>query len=69
MKIKIIEIDHDEVDGLSLTECGFMLGDVVEVSGYNQDGDLSVKAIRDTAFVSVGKEINLQKREYEVIEE
>lgn len=42
---------------------------MVEVSGQYKDGKLSVQAIRDTDFVSVGNEVSLQEGEYEVIEE
>lgn len=69
MKIKIIEVDHIENDELSLADCGFQIGDVVEVSGQYKDGNLSVQSIRDTEFVSIGNEISLQEGEYEVIEE
>lgn len=69
MKIKIIQVDHIEDDELSLADCGFQTGDVVEVSGHYKDGNLSVKAIRDTDYVSIGNEISLQEGEYEVIEE
>lgn len=69
MKVKIIEVDHIEVDELSLADCGFKVGDVVEVSGQYKDGNLSVKAIRETNFVSVGNEVSIQEGEYEVIEE
>lgn len=69
MKIKIIEVDHTEDDELSLADCGFQIGDVVEVSGQYKDGSLSVQAIRDTEFVSIGNEVSLQEGEYEVNEE
>lgn len=69
MKIKIIEVYHAEDDELSLADCGFRVGDIVEVSGQYKDGNLSVQAIRDTEFVSIGNEVSLQECEYEVIEE
>lgn len=69
MKIKIIEVDIADGDELSLSDCGFQVGDIVEVSGQYKDGSLSVQAIRDTDFVSVGNEVSLQEGEYEVIEE
>lgn len=69
MKIKIIEIDIGDGDDMSLTDCGFQVGDIVEVSGHYKDGSLSVQAIRNTNFVSVGNEISLQEGEYEVVEE
>lgn len=72
MKIKIIEVDrvdHNEDVVLSLSDCGLRVGDIVEVSGQYKDGSLSVQAIRDTEFVSIGNEFSLQEGEYEVIEE
>lgn len=72
MKIKIIEVDHsyqDEDVVISLADCGFQIGDVVEVSGKYQDGNLSVKVIRETEFVSIGNEVSINEGEYEVIEE
>ena len=66
MKIKIIEVDHKLI---TLADCGFRIGDVVEVSGRHKSGNLSVQAIRDTEFVSIGSEIIVQEDEYEVIEE
>lgn len=72
MKIKIIKVDHVNLDEdvvISLADCGFKIGDVVEVSGQYRDGNLSVKVIRKTNFVSIGNEISLQEGEYEVIEE
>lgn len=69
MRIKIIEVYHTEYGEISLADCGFKIGDVVEISGQYKDGGLSVKAIRETDFVSIGKEVDLQEGEYEVIEE
>lgn len=69
MKIKIIEVDHIEDDELSLADCGFKVGDIVEVSGQYKDGSLSVKAIRETEFVNIGNEVSISEGECEVIEE
>ncbi|ATI17060.1 methyltransferase type 11 [Escherichia phage IMM-001] len=69
MKVKIIEVGIAVDDELSLADCGFQVGDVVEVSGQYKDGNLSVKAIRETNFVSIGNEVSIQEGEYEVIEE
>lgn len=69
MKIKIIEVDIADGDEISLEDCGFQVGDIVEVSGHYKDGNLSVRAIRETRFVSVGNEVSIQEGEYEVIEE
>ncbi|MGG8661111.1 methyltransferase [Escherichia phage TR2] len=69
MRIKIIEVDIADGDELSLADCGFQVGDIVDVSGKYKDGSLSVQAIRDTDLVTIGNEISLQEGEYEVIEE
>lgn len=73
MKIEIIDVDYqvDQIDQgvLTLRECGFQVGDVVEVSGHYVDGDLSIQAIRETEFVIVGDEISISEHEYKVIEE
>lgn len=69
MKIKIIDVDyqvHTEVP--TLRDCGFQVGDVVEVYAYYPDGDLSIKAIRETEFVNVGNEVSIGEFEYEVVE-
>lgn len=70
MKIEIIDVNYvTDDDALTLEECGFKVGDVVEVSGHYVDGDLSIQAIRDTEFVNIGNEISISENEYEVIEE
>ena len=56
-------------DALTLEECGFKVGDVVYVSGHYVDGDLSIQAIRETEFVSIGNEVSISEHEYKVIEE
>lgn len=69
MKIKIIDICYrPEVDVLNLKECGFKVGDVIEVSGEYKGGNMSIQAIRGTEFVSVGNEISISENEYEVVE-
>lgn len=69
MKIKIIDVNYKpEEDVLTLEECGFEVGDVVEVSGKYKHGDLSIQAIRDTEFVNVGNEVSISKFEYEIVE-
>lgn len=70
MKIKLIDVTtkHDP-DSLNLEECGFVVGDVVEVDGSFQNGDICVLAIRDTDYVSIGNSISVNEGEYEVIEE
>lgn len=70
MKIEIIDVNYvTDDDALTLEECGFKVGDVVEVSGLYKGGDLSIQAIRETEFVHVGDEISISENEYKVIEE
>ncbi|HBA6424252.1 TPA: hypothetical protein J2F85_003423 [Escherichia coli] len=70
MKIEIIDVDYrPEVDVLTLGECGFEVGDVVEVSGHYVDGNLLIQAIRGNEFVSVGNEVSASEHEYKVVEE
>lgn len=70
MKIKIIDVDCvTDDESITLRECGFEVGDVAEVSGKYNNGELSIQAIRDTEFVSVGNEISISEFEYEVVEE
>lgn len=69
MKIKIVDVDYvTDDESLTLRECGFEIGDIVEVSGKYSDGDFSVKAIRETEFVNVGNEISVSEFECEVVE-
>lgn len=70
MKIEIIDVNYvTDDDALTLEECGFKVGDVVETSGHYKDGELSIQAIRETEFVHVGNEISISENEYKVIEE
>lgn len=70
MKIKIIDVDYvTDYESITLRECGFEAGDVVEVSGKYKNGELSIQAIRNTEFVNVGNEVSISEVEYEVIEE
>lgn len=70
MKIEIIDVDYQvDTEVLTLRDCGFQVGDVVEVSGYYLDGDLSIQAIRETELVNVGNEISISEHEYKVVEE
>lgn len=70
MKIEIIDVDY-VADGntLTLEECGFKVGDVVEVYGECNNGDLSIQAIRETRFVNIGNEVSISEHEYKVVEE
>lgn len=55
MKIKIIDVNYIPEEGvLTLEECGFKVGDVLEVTGRFGCGSLSARAIRDTELVSIG---------------
>lgn len=70
MKIEIIDVNYvTDDDALTLEDCGFKVGDVIEVSGKYKDGELSIQAIRETEFVHVGNEISISENEYKVIEE
>lgn len=70
MKIEIIDVNYiTDDDALTLEDCGFKVGDLVEVSGKYKDGDLSIQAIRETEFVHVGNEISISEHEYKVVEE
>ena len=70
MKIEIIDVDYvTDGDALTLEECGFKVGDVVDVSGHYLYGELSIKAIRKTRFVNIGNEISISEHEYKVVEE
>lgn len=70
MKIEIIDVDYvADGDALTLEECGFKVGDVVEVSGEYNNGDLSIQAIRKTRFVNIGNKVSISEHEYKVVEE
>lgn len=70
MKIEIIDVNYvTDDDALTLEECGFKVGDVVEVSGNYKDGSLSIQVIRETNFVNIGNEVSISEHEYKVIEE
>lgn len=70
MKIEIIDVDYvADGDALTLEECGFKVGDVVEVSGEHNNGDLSIQAIRKTRFVNIGNEVSINEHEYKIVEE
>ena len=70
MKIEIIDVNYATDDEyLTLDECGFKVGDVVDASGEYKDGKLSIKAIRKTRFVNIGNEISISENEYKVVEE
>ena len=69
MKIEIIDVNYAASDNaLTLEECGFKVGDVVEVSRHYLFGELSIQAIRKTRFVNIGDEISISEHEYKVVE-
>ena len=62
MKIRITNVDHKNSDeSLTLRECGFVVGDIVEAGGTFRDGD--------TEFVQVGNFLSISPFEFEVVEE
>lgn len=70
MKIEIIDVNYaTDDDVITLEECGFKVGDVVEVSGHYADGDLSIQVIRKTEFANIGNEVSISEHEYKVVEE
>ena len=69
MKIEIIDVNFQvDPEVLTLRECGFQVGDVVEVSGNYIYGDLSIQVIRETEFVNIGNEVSISEHEYKVVE-
>jgi len=70
MKIKIIDVSHkQDVDCATLGECGFEIGDIVDVENVFEGGYLSIVAIRDGSFVKAGRIVGIYRPEYEVVEE
>lgn len=70
MKIRITNLDLTNGDGsITLEECGFILGDVVEVDGKFNDGSFCVLAIRNTEHIKIGDNVSVTKDECEVVEE
>lgn len=57
-----------EADALTLAECGFKVGDIVELDGCYRDGTASAKAIRNTIGIRVGDNVSLEACEYVVVE-
>lgn len=69
-KIEITNVSYmNDGDALTLEDCGFNVGDIVEVSGLYKGGELSIQAIRETELVNVGDEISISEHEYKVVEE
>lgn len=71
MKIEIIEVEYLEGSDaiISLRDCGFKVGDVVDVLGRDCLGRVLVRAIRDTDMARGGNLISVIDHEYKVIEE
>lgn len=70
MKIKLIDVNNrNEPEVLTLAECGFKVGDIVEVDGSFQNGDVCVLAIRQTELINVGDSVSVAEGEYEVVQE
>ncbi|QXV81903.1 hypothetical protein bas03_0076 [Escherichia phage JulesPiccard] len=69
MKIEIIDVDYQVDQEIpTLRDCGFRVGDIVEVIGYYDDGDISIPAIRETEFANIGDEISICEHEYRGVE-
>ena len=69
MKIEIIDVDYKaEADIFTLRECGFQIGDVVEVASEDPAGIIYAKAIRATDEVYIVEAVGLQECEYKVVE-
>lgn len=69
MKIRITKVDIERNDGsITLEQCGFKVGDVVEVDGHFRDGSYCVLAIRNTEEIRIGDNIGVQHDECEVVE-
>ena len=70
MKIKITKVDTINGDGsISLEQCGFKIGDVVEIDGHFSNGDFCVLAIRNTEYIQIGDNVSVTTEECEVVEE
>ena len=67
MKIEIIDVNYATDDALTLEECGFKVGDVVEVGGRDCLGRVLVRAIRNTDMARVGNFISVTEHEYKVV--
>lgn len=71
MKIKLQKVDTMNDDqSLTLAECGFVAGDVVEVTGgIDKNGAAWVDVIRATEYVKVGNCVSVNPGEYKIVEE
>lgn len=69
MKIEITNVNHVSDDNtLTLEECGFKVGDVIETSGNYRLGELVINVIREAKLVHIGDDITISEHEYKVIE-
>lgn len=70
MKIRITNVHNRKTpEELTLEECGFKVGDVVEIDGHFNDGSYCVIAIRNTDYIFKGDNFSVGKDECEVVEE
>lgn len=70
MKIRITKVDNREAEtDLTLAECGFKVGDVVEVEGKFKDGSLLIIAPGNKEFgIEFGDNVSINEGEFEVLE-
>ncbi|WEY17719.1 hypothetical protein VC1_60 [Vibrio phage Vc1] len=70
MKIRITKVDCRECEeSFTLADCGFKVGDVVEVDGKFADGSYCLLAIRNTEEIEIGDNVSVEHYECEVVEE
>lgn len=55
-------------ESLTLRQCGFKAGDLVEVEGFFNDGSVCCRAIRNTKDIRIGDTISLETSEFVVVE-
>lgn len=70
MKIRITEVDNRNApEELTLRECGFNVGDVVDVEGKFGDGSLLILAPGCKEFgIFAGDNVSINDNEFEVVE-
>lgn len=70
MRIRITCVDNRNTpEELTLAECGFNVGDLVEVEGKFHDGSLLILAPGNKEFgIYEGDNVSVNEDEYEVIE-
>ena len=69
MKIRITRVDIDRDGGiLTLEQCGFKVGDIVDVDGFLCDGSYCVLAIRNTEEIRIGDNVSVSDDECEVLD-